>query len=130
MSVEAYLLAAIASLAAAVIALWRNDVANYARDRAEWKSQMADAFSRIRTLEDSRTDNAIQHGHEMKAIAERLAKELADNSAVLRGVRDAFVAFADAMGARPCMHGYEAQPLTPKEGTDNITRAVKNQEHA
>jgi hypothetical protein len=122
MSVEAYLLAAIASLAAAVIALWRNDVTNHARERVEWKAQIADLTGRIRGLEEARHTDAVQHGHELKAIAERLSRELTENSAVLRGVRDAFTSFSGMLTSRPCGSGFEPQALTARPITENITR--------
>jgi hypothetical protein len=127
MTLEAYLVAAIGALATVITVLWRNDVSNHNRDRLEWKTQMADMTARIRTLEDGRALSALERGHEMKAIAMQLAKELAGNSAALRGVQDAFATFAVALNARPCMHGYEPQPLTPKPGTENTS---KDQSHA
>jgi hypothetical protein len=128
MTPEAYLLSAVGALSAVVIALWRNDVINHKRDRDEWKVQIADLIGRIRLLEDARVDAAIKHGHEMKAIAERLAKELSENTAILRGVRDAFTRFSEALIARPCMHDYQPQALSAKAETDSVT--AKDMHHA
>jgi len=128
MTPEAYLLSAVGALSAVVIALWRNDVINHKRDRDEWKTQITDLVGRIRLLEDARVDAAVKHGHEMKAIAERLAKELSENTAILRGLRDAFNRYSDAFTARPCMHDYPPQTLQPKKDTENITS--KDMSHA
>jgi len=127
MTIEAYLVAAIGALATVIAVLWRNDVANHKRDRDEWKTQMADMIARVRTLEDGRAAAAMERGHEMKAIALQLAKELAGNSAALRGVQDAFAHITNALNLHPCMHGYEPQPLTPRPGTEPVT---KDRSHA
>lgn len=127
MNAEAYLVVAIGALATVITVLWRNDVANYNRDRSEWKVAMADMVARIRTLEDGRTQAAMERGHEMKALALQVAEKLAGNSSALRGVQDAFNYFAATISKSPCQHGYEPQALIPRPGTENVK---PSQEHA
>lgn len=94
MNPDNYLLVGIASLAAAVIALWRNDILNHNRERAEWKAQIDEAFKRIRHLEDSRVVAAVEHGKEYQAITIKLMEELSNNSKALKEVNRTLRDFA------------------------------------
>jgi hypothetical protein len=122
MGVEPYLIAAIGALATVVTVLWRVDVGNRNREQTALRKSLDDAITRIQALEESRLNAAIQRGDEMKALAERFVKELADNSSVLRGLKDAFDTFSAALTTKPCMHDLAPQTLNPRPSTENVTR--------
>jgi len=129
MNPEQLFITAIVTMAGVIVTLWRNDVNNRKREQERWhaevkdlKKQLGEAIDRIRHLEDRRTDDAIQHGHELKAIAERLIKEQAESTAVLRGVREAFSALTKAMSEHECLADYSTKPLRPITDTETICK--------
>ena len=124
-----YLLAAIGTLASVVLVLWRQDVKlrhmqvrKYDAEIKDLKESLADAIGRIRHLEESRLDAAVQHGHELKALVERMVEEQAKGHAIMRGLKDAFQNMLNALADNPCMRDFRPQPLEAKDETDNITR--------
>lgn len=122
MTSEAILIAGISALAAAVVVMWRMDISNRDKEAKRLQESLADAITRIRNLEESRLNAAIQRGDEMKALAERFVKELSENSAILRGLKVAFDTFSAALTSKPCMHELAPQTLSPRPPTENVTR--------
>ncbi len=125
----AYLLTAIGALASVVLVLWRQDVKlrhmqvrKYDSEIKDLKESLADAIGRIRHLEESRLDAAVQHGHELKSLVERMINEQSKGHAIMRGLESAFNNILTAMADNPCMRDFRPQPLEAKEETDNITR--------
>jgi hypothetical protein len=124
-----YLLSAIGALASVVLVLWRQDVKlrhmqvrKYDFEIKELKESLTDAIGRIRHLEQARLDEAVQHGHELKALVERMICEQAKGHAIMRGLEAAFKNILTAMAEKQCMRDFRPQPLEAKDETDTITR--------
>ena len=135
MSLEAALLTAVGVLAAVVAFLFRalmnktNLAAKFAQSQLKnLEEQFADAVARIRVLEDARVLDERQHGHELKALADQIIRENAENRAAHREIsQENQCCMRELVRA---VNRLMASNQRPDEQSEIATAAISRKDHA
>jgi len=116
------LIAAIASLAAGIVVMWRRGNEREARQEAQYDALAA----RLAKVEDEGREQAERHGRELRGLAERTQAALVESSAAQRDLAHTLRHVARAIQGLPCGGGIALQQL----GMQGEDTPAPHQEHA